>query len=191
MGRDNLLNIHSVIPLSRVNGPGKRLVVFFQGCARRCPGCFNPATHPFKPVHLYSPQGLYKEFLLPDIEGITVSGGEPFSQTGGLLQLLRLCKESLGLTTVVYTGFLYEELKKGYLSGSTLKYIDVLIDGRFEEDKKEPTLLARGSTNQRFFFFNSLYQQNDFIMPAKVEIIIGKDGIIKETGFSKTNFNLN
>jgi len=127
MGRDNLLNIHSVIPLSRVNGPGKRLVVFFQGCARRCPGCFNPATHPFKPVHLYSPQGLYKEFLLPDIEGITVSGGEPFSQTGGLLHLLRLCKESLGLTTVVYTGFLYEELKKGSLSGSTLKYIDVLI----------------------------------------------------------------
>lgn len=191
MGRYILLNIHSVIPLSRVNGPGKRLVVFFQGCARRCPGCFNPATHPFKPVHLYSPQGLYKEFLSPDIEGITVSGGEPFSQTGGLLQLLRLCKESFGLTTVVYTGFLYEELKKGSLSGATLKYIDVLIDGRYEEEKKEPTLLARGSTNQRFFFFTKRYQQDDFIMPAKVEIIIGKDGIIKETGFSKTNFNLN
>jgi anaerobic ribonucleoside-triphosphate reductase activating protein len=134
---------------------------------------------------------LYKKFLSSDIEGLTVSGGEPFSQPGGLLQLLRLCKESFGLTTVVYTGFLYEELKKGSLSGSTLKYIDVLIDGGYEEDKKEPTLLARGSTNQRFFFFNSRYQQDDFIMPAKVEIIIGKDGIIKETGFSKTNFNLN
>ncbi|MEK7679648.1 MAG: 4Fe-4S cluster-binding domain-containing protein, partial [Deltaproteobacteria bacterium] len=49
MPYNTLLNLHAVIKSSRVNGPGRRLVVFFQGCVRRCDGCFNPETHPLKP----------------------------------------------------------------------------------------------------------------------------------------------
>lgn len=212
MGRHNLINVHSIIPCSRVNGPGKRLVVFFQGCVRKCLGCFNPATHSLKKNQLYSAEDIFKNFLQTDIEGITVSGGEPFLQAKGLLQLLKTAKNKYGLSTVVYTGFSYE----GLLSGKLIKekettgilrqaqddmtrdqddttpvmvslsnHIDVLIDGPFKDDMKEPTLLARGSANQRLLFFSDRYQEKDFYMPAKVEIIISKDGTIKETGFSR------
>lgn len=187
MGRDILINVHSVIPLSRVNGPGSRLVVFFQGCARNCPGCFNPDTHPFKKARLYLPDELLREFMLPGIEGITVSGGEPFSQARGLFHLLKRAKEYYGLSTVVYTGFTYETLVEISPCRETFQWIDVLIDGRYEEEKKEPTLLARGSTNQRFYFFTERYQQMDFYMPAKVEITIGRDGVIRETGFDRVD----
>ncbi|MBI5192941.1 MAG: radical SAM protein [Nitrospirae bacterium] len=230
MGRHNIINVHSIIPCSRVNGPGKRLVVFFQGCSRKCLGCFNPATHSFEENQLYSAEDILKNFLLPDTEGITVSGGEPFLQAKGLLQLLKAAKEEYGLSTVVYTGFNYEELK-GYTppplnslpqgEGKTekplpnfidwvegakfissplrgegkgggehqpvLNHIDVLIDGAYKDEQKEPTLLARGSTNQRLLFLSNRYQEKDFYMPAKVEIIISRDGTIKETGFSRVD----
>lgn len=183
MGRDKLINLHSIIPSSRVNGPGKRMVVFFQGCARKCAGCFNPDTHSFQKSHLYTSEDIFKQFLLPGTEGITVSGGEPFNQRNGLLKLLKTAKEQYGLSTVVYSGFSYQEL--GLKKTSIFNYIDVLIDGAYKDEMKEPTLLARGSANQRLLFFSDRYQEKDFYMPAKVEIIISRDGTIRETGFSK------
>ncbi len=217
MGREILINVHSIIPCSRVNGPGKRLVVFFQGCIRKCLGCFNPGTHSFKKNQLFSAEDIFQNFLQPDIEGITVSGGEPFLQAEGLLQLLKTAKEKYGLSTVVYTGFSYEELlcrklikeketmvilrqaqddNKGAMEPCHSElvellsnHIDVLIDGPYKDEMKEPTLLARGSANQRILFFSDRYQEEDFYMPAKVEIIISKDGTIKETGFSRVELS--
>lgn len=181
------INIHSIIPSSGVNGPGSRMVVFFQGCSHNCPDCFNPDTHPFKDARLYLPEEIFKKHLQKDIEGITVSGGEPFHQAAGLFYLLKTAKEVYGLATVVYTGFEYDKLTAIPQCRPCLGYIDVLIDGRFEKSKKEPTLLARGSTNQRFYFFTNRYKEGDFYMPAKAEIIIGRDGAITETGFSRVN----
>ncbi len=188
MGMDDVfINIHSIIPSSGVNGPGSRMVVFFQGCSRNCPDCFNPDTHPFKDARLYLPEEIFKEHLQKDIEGITVSGGEPFHQAAGLFYLLKTAKEVYGLTTVVYTGFEYDKLTAVPQCRPCIEYIDVLIDGRFEKSKKEPTLLARGSTNQRFYFLTNRYKEGDFYMTAKAEIIIGRDGTITETGFSRVN----
>ena len=69
----------------------------------------------------------------------------------------------------------------------SLPYIDVLIDGAYEYEKKEKSLLARGSTNQSIHLLTDRYGLADFYMPGKVEIIIESDGIIKETGFSRIN----
>lgn len=181
----SLINIHSVIPSSRVNGPGSRMVIFFQGCNQDCHGCFNPDTHSFDKINLYTPEDIFKKHLRKGIEGITVSGGEPFLQAKGLYLLLKTARCAYNLTTVVYTGFEYNNLKKDSDCKSCLEFIDVLIDGRYEESKKETTLLARGSTNQRFHFFTSRYMQRDFYMPAKAEITIGRDGIVRETGFRR------
>ncbi|HAG52015.1 MAG TPA: anaerobic ribonucleoside-triphosphate reductase activating protein [Deltaproteobacteria bacterium] len=185
MSNETHINIHSIIPLSKINGPGKRMVIFFQGCNKRCHGCFNPATHSFDTVTLHSPEDILKKSLLNDIEGITVSGGEPFLQHNGLFELLKMAKNKYNLTTVVYTGFTYEELKENAYYFQCLDFIDVLVDGRYDETKKEPTLLARGSTNQRFYFISNRYTEKDFYMPGKTEIIIGKNGVIKATGFGK------
>jgi anaerobic ribonucleoside-triphosphate reductase activating protein len=87
----------------------------------------------------------------------------------------------------VYTGFTYEEILEMPPLYLSLPYIDVLIDGAYEDEKKEKSLLARGSTNQRFHFLTDRYGLADFYMPGKVEVIIESDGMIKETGFSRIN----
>ncbi|MBI5492592.1 MAG: 4Fe-4S cluster-binding domain-containing protein [Deltaproteobacteria bacterium] len=181
-----LINIHAILPYSRVNGPGLREVVFFQGCARDCEGCFNPDTHTFEARKLHTPWEVLEK-RAGGVEGITVSGGEPFMQKDGLLLLLKQAK-GLGLSTVVYTGFTLKELKSDRLAASILEYIDVLIDGPYIEERKEKTLLARGSENQRLIFLTDRYNESDFLMPGKVEVIIGRDGAVTETGFSRVIF---
>lgn len=186
MPDDSLLNLHAVLPRSRVNGPGTRLVVFFQGCTRGCAGCFNPETHPVEPKLIYGVSDLLDRFLDGAAGGLTVSGGEPFLQPIGLFELLRAARMR-GLSTVVYTGFTSEEIKAGpYVR--CLEYTDVLIDGGYDETRKEPTLLARGSTNQRFHFLSGRYGISDFYMPARSEVVIGKDGAVTGTGFSRILF---
>lgn len=181
------LNIHAVLPSSRVNGPGSRMVIFFQGCTRGCPDCFNPDTHPLEIRESLSVEEIFSRFHSAGVEGITVSGGEPFLQPDGLICLLKIARKVYNLNTVVYTGFTYEEILGMPALYLSLPYIDVLIDGAYEDEKKEKSLLARGSTNQRVHFLTDRYGLADFYMPGKVEVIIESDGMIKETGFSRIN----
>ncbi|MEK6760041.1 MAG: 4Fe-4S single cluster domain-containing protein [Deltaproteobacteria bacterium] len=187
----NLLNIHGVLKRSMVNGPGTRLVVFFQGCDRGCPGCFNPDTHSKEARTLYSAEDLIEAYLMGSagqagqVEGLTVSGGEPFMQSAGLGRLLFLAR-TRGLSTLVYTGYLREELRADPDMARPLEYIDVLIDGPFIEGLREPTLLARGSTNQRVHLLTGRYKAGDLLMPGRSEITISPGGIVTETGFSRT-----
>lgn len=184
----DLLNIHAVLKRSMVNGPGTRLVVFFQGCDRGCQGCFNPDTHLKQVRTLYSPEALLEAYLIDPadpVEGLTVSGGEPFLQSEGLCRLLFLAR-ARGLSTLVYTGYLIEELREAHDKAIALEYIDVLIDGPFIEGMKEPTLLARGSANQRVHLLTGRYKAGDLLMPGRSEITISPGGIVTETGFSRT-----
>lgn len=177
------LNIHAVLARSRVNGPGPRLVVFFQGCSRRCNGCFNPDTHSFEERERLIPEALLEKYLTGGVEGITVSGGEPFLQPEGLSRLLELAR-SKGLSTLVYTGFTIEEIRKDPEMAVCLNSIDVLIDSPFDRERIEPTLLARGSENQRIHLLTPRYSMDELYMPGRVEVIIGPDGDIRKTGFS-------
>lgn len=188
-GDKPLLNLHAVIPSSRVNGPGARLVVFFQGCLRNCPGCFNPETHAFRERLVCTVEEVFSKRPGEGIEGITVSGGEPFMQSEGLMALLKAARER-ALTTVVYTGFTYGEILEDARLNGCLGLIDVLVDGPFEREKKETTLLARGSTNQVFHFLSGVYSIEDMYLPGRAEVSIGRDGVVTGTGFSTLSFAL-
>ncbi len=186
-----MINIHSVLPRSEINGPGARIVVFFQGCSRGCPGCFNPQTHSQELNKSVSVSEIFSDCfdestsnISAAIEGVTVSGGEPFMQPEGLYELLKTAKTEYGLTTVVYTGYCKDELLAKDGMAEIFSYIDVLVDGAFLKDDKELSLLARGSTNQVFHLLSSRYKEEDFLMKGRVEIIISKDGTITKTGFS-------
>lgn len=181
MADNFVINIHAILPSSRVNGPGNRMVVFFQGCSRGCAGCFNPDTHSFETRRLCSPEDILSA-RRNNIEGITISGGEPFMQPSGLLELLKGARD-LNLPTVVYTGFRIEELDAA--SRACLPFIDVLVDGGYEVALRETTLLARGSTNQRIHLLSGRYSEADLYMPGKVEVVIDSNGVITETGFSR------
>ncbi|MDH4226877.1 MAG: radical SAM protein [Deltaproteobacteria bacterium] len=185
MASSIFIDTHAIIERSRVNGPGQRLVVFFQGCHRNCPGCFNPATHSIGTGVKYGIREIFARFLSKNVSGLTVSGGEPFLQSAALCELLKTAKREHGLTTAVYTGFTIEEIRSSTELSPALEHIDVLIDGAFDENNTERTTLARGSTNQRLHFLSGVYSIDDFILPGKAEIIINKDGSVVETGFSK------
>lgn len=125
------IRLHAFEPVSRANGPGRRAVVWFQGCTLGCPGCFNPATH--------DPQGGYEadtETLASDvlslggkIEGVSISGGEPFQQPVALLDLFNVLADS-HLSRLVFTGYTLPEINRFPLGSSLLRQIDVLVAGR-------------------------------------------------------------
>ncbi|GMR04953.1 MAG: 4Fe-4S single cluster domain-containing protein [Thermodesulfobacteriota bacterium] len=182
-----VLNLHSVIPVSTVNGPGLRTVIFFQGCARDCRNCFNPATHPFDAGFEAGVEGVCRQARDSSVEGITISGGEPFSQPLGLTALLKTAREVYGLSTVVYTGFTLEEIEEDERLCKALEFIDVLVDGPYDFTRPEKTTLARGSTNQRLHILTPRYGIKDFYMAGKIEVRIGVDGAVVATGFGEIN----
>lgn len=149
----NTVRIAGVVKESIVDGPGIRFVVFAQGCKHNCPGCQNPQTHSFTGGTLVDIDFILEQIKKnPLLDGVTLSGGEPFEQAEGLSELARKVKE-LGLNVMTYTGYTYEEIMTGCgkIEGwdSLLNATDILVDGRFEIDKKNILLKFRGSENQR------------------------------------------
>ena len=138
---------------SLVNGPGIRRVFFSQGCKHNCEGCFNPDTHDFNGGEDRDMDELIEEVEdNPMLKGITFSGGDPFERAEEFAYMAR-CFKAQGLNIWSYTGYTYEFIMNSLDSrpewGEFLKYIDILVDGRFEEDKKDETIRFRGSNNQR------------------------------------------
>lgn len=143
------LRVAGIIEESIVDGPGIRLVVFTQGCKHNCIGCHNPETHSFtggKLIDIDSIVHMVKSN--PLLDGITLSGGEPFEQVKECAILAKKVKE-LGLSVVTYTGYTFEEILKNRNLRELLIYTDILIDGKFDIRKKSLILKFRGSTNQR------------------------------------------
>src|SRR6266545_7596698 len=101
-----LINLHATMARSRANGPGTRFAIWFQGCSLGCPGCFNPATHPAAAGQRVRVGELVDRVLAERhaIEGVTVSGGEPFEQPEALLALAQSLRPH-GLSVLVFSGF--------------------------------------------------------------------------------------
>lgn len=152
-----LLTIHyaDIIETDMVNcSSGVAVSVFLQGCPHHCKGCFNPSTWDFN-------GGKVIEFnaLLAQIKNainknniqrnLSVLGGEPFAPqniqiTQWIINEIR--KDFPNIIVTVWTGYTFEELQKREIN---LSNIDFLIDGRYEEDKRDISLKLRGSSNQR------------------------------------------
>ncbi len=138
---------------SIVDGPGLRAVLWTQGCSHHCRGCQNPQTWDFDggaevPIEMVFEAIDELEYQ----DGITFSGGDPMFQPESCSIIAKYCKDK-GYNIWVYTGFTYEQLMK--LSKTDpmimefLKYIDVLVDGKFKIKEKDLGCLFRGSRNQR------------------------------------------
>lgn len=138
---------------SIVDGEGIRSVVWFQGCSHNCPGCQNPETHDFSSGILVTIDKVKEDIRALEFQsGVTFSGGDPMMQVEALIELAKCVKEC-GMNVWCYTGFTYEELlKMGEVNSQyleVLKYIDVLVDGKFVDHLKSFECMFRGSLNQR------------------------------------------
>ena len=133
------------------NGPGVRVSIFMQGCTFNCKNCFNPETHDFNGGQEFTDDTIAKVLALGGqdyIKGLSILGGEPLHPINidGSKRLAKAFKEKYPNKTVwVWSGFLFEQIK----DKSALKYVDILVDGQFEEEKKDFRLKYCGSSNQR------------------------------------------
>lgn len=169
------VRVHKILKKTKVEGPGVRYCIWFQGCSRHCKGCWAKAT--------WAPDGgkeLDAEEILKDIlatkgiEGVTFLGGEPFEQPQALEYLAREVKEA-GLSVVCFTGGKLEDIKNREI----LNYIDLLIDGEYKEEEQDFSRPWVGSKNQRYHFLTDRY--NEKILTEyhnKIEINIQKNGLI-------------
>jgi len=139
------------------NGEGIVLSLWTQGCPHHCKGCFNVETWDFNGGREFTAKD--KQYIFDNIDknnikrNLSILGGEPLCPQN-LEGVINLCKEFKNKypdkMIYVWTGYLFEEFTKQ--QDEILKYIDVLVDGKFEEDKKNISLKLRGSTNQRIIY---------------------------------------
>ena len=150
------------------NGEGIRTSLFVSGCTNRCKNCFQPETWAFdygEPFTDEVAEDILDSFKIPSVRGLTVLGGEPMepSNQRALLPFLKEFKRRYPSKTLwLFTGNLYEELtgelgehpKHLDITGEILSLVDILVDGRFEEEHKQLGLRFRGSSNQRIIDMN-------------------------------------
>jgi len=184
--RPLLLNLSAWRFNSRANGPGKRMVIWVQGCPFRCPSCQNPDYLEFRLNQVVSVNQIWLEFKQrPDLEGISFSGGEPFAQAVALADLAQRVQE-IGKTVVVWTGFTLEQLQTEKIQGAKdlLAHVDLLIDGKFIQEQAGIYPL-RGSANQRLHFLSGR------ITETQLDNIPRQEWIVTENNLFYTGFPIN
>lgn len=132
-----------------VDGPGFRTAIYGAGCPHQCPGCHNPQSWDRKNGKMVSIDSIMQVINNNPVANVTFSGGDPFSQPKAFIALAKRIKKETNKTIWCYTGYKYEFLAQHPLYNELLFYIDVLVDGKFEQEQKDETLRFRGSRNQR------------------------------------------
>lgn len=144
------IQIAGLVNDSIVDGTGMRYTIFTQGCPHHCAGCHNPQTHDFDGGKSIETDEIVEKFRKnPLLDGITLSGGEPFCQSAACLELAKAA-HAAGLNVWIYSGYTYETLLNGENSWKyLLDEADVLVDGPFLQEKRTLDCRFRGSSNQR------------------------------------------
>lgn len=144
------MRYHNITKDDMLNGDGLRVVLWVAGCAHGCPGCHNPITWDPEgglPFDEEAKQEIFDELDKDYVSGITFSGGDPLHEAN-VRQVTALAKEIRekypNKTIWLYTGSLWKEVKDLEIA----KYLDVLVDGEYQEEKKDNTLHWKGSANQ-------------------------------------------
>ena len=148
------------------NGPGVRVSIFMQGCTFNCKECFNPETHDFNGGEEFNEEVIQEVLNLCEddtIVGLSILGGEPMHPNNieGTTKLAKAFKEKFPNKTIwAWTGFLFDRDLK---DKEVLKYIDVLVDGQFVQEKKDLRLKYSGSSNQRVIDVQKSLKENKIV----------------------------
>ncbi len=172
------MNYAAIKKFDIANGEGIRTSLFVSGCTNRCKNCFQPETWSFdfgEPFTDRVAEDILSTFDNSSVRGLTVLGGEPMEPANqrALLPFLKRFKERYpGKTLWIFTGNLYEELtgmmgehpKCIDVTADILSLTDILVDGRFEEEKKNLGLRFRGSSNQRIIDMNKTRESGEIVI---------------------------
>lgn len=143
------LSILNIVEDTTVDGPGFRTAIYCAGCPNACPGCHNPESWNIHNGKMMETDEILAYILEDEFANVTFSGGDPMFQADGFAELAQKIKANSSKNIWCYTGFRYENLLKRPEQAELLRWVDVLVDGRFMEALKDSDLLFRGSSNQR------------------------------------------
>jgi len=136
-------------------GPYNRYAIWVQGCERRCVGCISKDSQALDGGYIEDIDVLAADIInTPDIEGITISGGEPFLQLEELVNLITMVKAKKDIGVIVYTGYNFEEIKECKLTS----LCDIIVDGAYIEELNDG-LSLRGSSNQNICLITERYKK--------------------------------
>ncbi|MFB2660127.1 anaerobic ribonucleoside-triphosphate reductase-activating protein [Shewanella mangrovisoli] len=148
------MNYHQYYPVDVVNGPGTRVTLFVSGCEHQCRGCYNQSTWDVRSGHLFDKA--MEDTLIADLQderivrrGLSLSGGDPLlpANLEGILALVKRVKNECPDKDIwLWTGYTWDALTDK--QRAVLEYVDVLVDGKFEQSLADPSLPYRGSSNQ-------------------------------------------
>lgn len=147
-----MLRLYGFLPKTKALGPHTRFALWMQGCGRSCEGCMTPEARSMDGGFSMAVSAVAERILATEgIEGITITGGEPFLQAGGLVKLIREVRNRRDFGVIVYTGFtlaeLEEKAEREPAAREFLETIDLLIDGPYVAERDDGRSL-RGSDNQ-------------------------------------------
>ena len=162
------IRLYGLVTDSIVDGPGYRTAIFTQGCPHACPGCHNPESHAMEGGTVWALDDVVRKFTgNPLLDGITLSGGEPFMQAAACAELARRA-HAQGLNVWLYSGFTYEQLEKrataDKAAAALLHEADVLVDGRFVLAERSLELSYCGSRNQRVIDLNQTRRTGEIVL---------------------------
>ena len=151
--KDIPLRLFGLAEESFVDGPGIRFAVFVQGCPHHCEGCHNPGSHDPESGTESSVNELWTKIDRASyIDGVTFSGGEPFTHAEALAEIGRRAHEK-GLNVMTYSGWTYEKLMEMAEDDENIRALltvtDILVDGPFILAQRDLQIRFRGSRNQR------------------------------------------
>ena len=152
-----MLNVDRVKERTKVLGPGTRVAIWFHGCPHKCPGCVASAMNESTDYGRFTPEELADRVLaVSGVEGVTISGGEPFAQDVESMGSFLSAVCDANLSVMAYTGYLREELESDAGKCALLRYVDILVDGPYVESEDHGELW-RGSANQRIHCLTDRY----------------------------------
>jgi len=175
-----VLSVAQVIEDTEAEGPGRRFAVWVQGCPLRCAECCNPQMLRFEGGTPTEPLALAERAIaLPNIEGVSLLGGEPFAQAADLAIFARAVRGA-GLGVMIYSGFTLAELREKPEAAELLDACDLLVDGPYDRTRPEPTRRWIGSTNQEVHFLTDRHRPEDpcWTMPNSFEIRLRKGELV-------------
>ncbi len=143
------IKVANIIYETTSDMPGFSTSIYCQGCKHHCKSCHNPQTWDFEAGKYYSVEDLFNIISNEPLSDVTFTGGDPMFQVEAFTELAKLIKIKTSKTIWCYSGYTYEEIKKSPKMSLILPYLDVLVDGRFEINKRNTDLKFRGSENQR------------------------------------------
>tara|TARA_B110000003_G_C16600856_1_gene515554 strand:- start:264 stop:845 length:582 start_codon:yes stop_codon:yes gene_type:complete len=178
---DKFLRIGAIEEQSSIYGPGLRFVIWVQGCTLACKGCWNKNFWPKEGGNNRSIESLVTQISTTEsIEGITILGGEPLEQPEAVLDLINSVQR-LNLSIFLYSGFETHELNS--TQKKCIEASDIVVLGRYDEQKRNINLRWRGSSNQVLQFPTKRYRDMQFEERGECEVIIDDDGSVRILGY--------